>query len=273
MRVSNLRKTFTKIIFLSLLTALSGCSRAEPDPKLSGADREGGELTISAAISLKDAFDAMGKAFQSATGKKINFNYASSGALQRQIENGAPVDVFASAGEKQMDEINKDGFIDPPTRQDFAKNSIVLVVLRDSNLKIESFDDLRSSEITRIAIGNPKTVPAGQYAEESLKNLTLNEVLKTKLIFAENVRQVLDYVVRGEVDAGIVYATDAKTANDKIREIAVAGDASHSPILYPIAVVKESRQKKAAREFVDFVLSEKGQNILQQFGFTTAMKK
>ncbi len=269
----NLQKTRAKIIFLLILTVVFGCSQGGIDTPSNKESPEAAELTISAAISLKDAFDAIGKAFRSATGKKINFNYASSGALQRQIENGAPVDVFASAGGKQMDEVENGGFIDPATRRDVAGNSIVLVVPKDSKLKINEFDDLRTVNVKRIAIGNPKTVPAGQYALESLQTLSLGDELKTKLIFAENVRQVLDYVMRGEVDAGIVYGTDAKSAEANLIQIAIADEESHSPILYPIAIVKESKQTKAAQEFVDFVLSERGQEILRQFGFKAAVRK
>jgi molybdate transport system substrate-binding protein len=230
-------------------------------------------LTVSAAISLKDAFDEIGKAFESKNGKKINFNYGASGTLQRQIENGAPVDVFASAGEKQMDELEKRGFVVSGTRRDFAQNSLVLIVPKNSKLNIQTFNDLTKSEVQKIAVGNPKTVPAGQYAEESLAKMNLQSALQSKLIQAENVRQVLDYVVRGEVDAGIVYATDALDAKENIIVVATVENSSHSPILYPLAITKNSNQTQAAQEFTDFVISLEGQEILKKYGFKGAAEK
>ncbi|MEZ5344651.1 MAG: molybdate ABC transporter substrate-binding protein [Pyrinomonadaceae bacterium] len=256
-----------------MLAVFSGCASESPGDPSNESSKSADEITISAAISLKDAFSAIGNAFTAANGIKVRFNFASSGALERQIENGAPVDVFASAGEDQMDRILKKGFIDPASKSDFAQNSIVLITPADRSLKISSFEDLRRDDVLRIAIGNPKTVPAGQYAEETLNNLKLSEPIKKKLILTENVRQVLDYVVRGEVDAGIVYSTDARAAGENIKVPAIASESDHSPIVYPIAVVKETKTGTAARAFVDFVLSEKGQKILQEFGFRSAQKK
>lgn len=230
-------------------------------------------LTVSAAISLKDAFDEIGAAFQAKTGKKIDFNYGASGALQQQIETGAPVDVFAGAGEKQMDELAAKNLIDNASRKDFASNSLVLIIPKNSGSTLSGFEILARPEVRKIAVGNPKTVPAGQYADEVFERLNLKKDLQNKLIFAENVRQVLDYVARGEVDAGIVYQTDAKTADDKVYVLATAPENSHSPILYPIALIKNGEQKQSANEFLDFVLSAEGQQILQKYGFRSAMEK
>ncbi|MCB1026059.1 MAG: molybdate ABC transporter substrate-binding protein, partial [Acidobacteria bacterium] len=231
------------------------------------------DLTISAAVSLKEAFDEIGNAYAKSSGRRINFNYGSSGALQRQIENGAPIDVFASAGEKQIEELGNAGFIEVTTRRNFAMNSIVLIVPAVSNKHIRSFEDLRKIEVEKVAIGNPKTVPAGKYAEEALRKFNLAEAVASKLVLAENVRQVLTYVERGEVDAGIVYSTDLRSADGKVTAVAAAADASHSPILYPIALVRDGRNKRASQDFVDFVLSREGQKILEKFGFKPAIKK
>ena len=222
-------------------------------------------LTVSAAISLKDAFDEIGKAFSAKMRKTMYFNYGASGILQQQIESGAPVDVFASAGERQMNELEKHGLIFPETRKDFAGNSLVLIVPKDSN--IETFNDLTEPQAQKIAVGNPLTVPAGQYAEESLAKLNLKDALQAKLIQAVNAQQVLDYVTRGETDAGIVYTTDAQTAKEYVKIAATIDENSHSPILYPIAVVKDSKNSQAAKEFIDFVMSAEGQQILQKYGF------
>lgn len=256
-----------KIVFIFLFLIFCACENQDSSNKTAET------LTVSAAISLKDAFDEIGREFQSKSGKKINFNYGASGALQTQIENGAPVDVFAGAGEKQMDELERVGFIQTDSRRDFAKNSLVLIVPKDSKINIQNFNDLTKSEVQKIALGNPKTVPAGQYAEESLKNQNLQNALQPKLILAENVRQVLDYVLRGEVDAGIVYATDALTAQENVKIIETADENTHSPILYPLAIIAGSKQTQAAKEFVDFVLSARGQEILRRYGFKDAIEK
>ena len=256
------------ILYVLLFLAICSCGQNPAVPNIQHTIDE--NLTVSAAISLKDAFDEIGTAFQTKSGIKINFNYGASGALQQQIENGAPVDVFASAGEAQMDALEQRDFVEATARRDFARNSLVLIVPKSSKLNIETFNDLTKPDVLKIAVGNPKTVPAGQYAEESLTKMNLAAALQSKLITAENVRQVLDYVVRGEVDAGIVYATDAQTAKDTVKVVAIADETSHSPILYPLAIIKEGRQKQAAQKFTDFVLGAEGQSLLRKYGFRGA---
>lgn len=231
-------------------------------------------LTISAAVSLKDVFNEIGELYKSKTGRTVNFNFGASGALQRQIETGAPVDVFASAGAKQMDELAAKNLIDADSRKDFARNKLVLIVPQNSNLNIENFDELSGLKVQKIAVGNPKTVPAGQYTEQLLEKNNLKNALQSKLIFAEDVRQVLDYVVRGETDAGIVYETDAKSAEGKIKiAAAAAAETDHDPILYPIALIKDGKQKQSAKEFLDLILSAEGQKILQKYGFSNVNGK
>ncbi len=261
-----------RFYFVLFVFILCGCAKNENSSVNNNSQNSAG-LTVSAAISLKDAFDEIGKAFQTKGGAKINFNYGASGALQQQIESGAPVDVYASAGERQMDALEKRGFVIPETRSDFAGNSLVLIVPKNSKLNIQTFNDLTKSEVQKIAVGNPKTVPAGQYAEESLTKLNLKDVLQSKLITAENVRQVLDYVARGEVDAGIVYATDAQAAKDNVNIVAAAAESSHSPILYPLAIIAGSKQTQTARDFTGFILGANGQEILRKFGFKGAAEK
>lgn len=229
-------------------------------------------LTVSAAASLKNAFDEIGELYRAKTGVTISFNYASSGALQKQIETGAPVDAFASAGERQMNELAGKNLIDMESHRNFARNTLVLIVPSDSKLSISAFSDLTKSEVQKIAVGNPKTVPAGQYAEETFIKMNLQTALQPKLLFTEDVRQVLDYVARGEADAGIVYATDA-AATTKVRVVATADASSHASILYPIAVIKDSGQKQAAKEFINLVVGAEGQTILRKYGFAGASEK
>jgi molybdate transport system substrate-binding protein len=226
-----------------------------------------GEILVSAAISLKNAFEEIGSIYEKRTGIKVRFNLGASGLLQKQIESGAPVDVFASAAEKQMDELQARGLIFADTRRNFARNALVLVVPANAENQIHSFADLGGPGVTRVAIGNPKTVPAGQYAQDSLANLKLWDKLQSRLVLAENVRQVLDYVERGETDAGIVYASDVSAAHGMVAVAAQAPKDSHSPILYPIAVVKGASGRIAAQRFLDLTLSDEGQSILAKYGF------
>ena len=225
------------------------------------------EITVSAAASLRDAFVELGAVYEKQTGVKPNFNFAASGVLQQQIETGAPVDVFASAGQQQMDAVQKKGLLLDETRQDFTGNSLVLIVPANSKLGIKSFQDIAEDKVGRIAIGNPKTVPAGQYAQDSLTAMKLWDKLQPRFIPAENVRQVLDYVSRDEVDAGFVYSSDAAVAEGKIRVVARAPKETHEPITYPIAVLKDSGDKDAAVKFVELTQSKTGKDILEKYGF------
>jgi molybdate transport system substrate-binding protein len=258
------------LLFVLLLLSLGGCRENSPASGNTPPNQEA--LTISAAVSLKDAFNEIAGLYKAETGRGVNFNFGASGALQRQIETGAPVDVFASAGARQMDELAGKSLVETATRRDFARNALVLIVPPDSRINLTNFSELNQQEVQKIAVGNPKTVPAGQYTEQLFEKMNLKSVLQPKLILAEDVRQVLDYVVRGETDAGVVYATDAQIAGGKIRVAATASEDSHDPILYPIAVVKDSKQKEAAQRFLDLVLSPEGQNIFRKYGFTTALK-
>ncbi len=225
-------------------------------------------ISVAAAISLRDALSSAAKQYKAETGDEVEFSFASSGQLANQILNGAPVDLFISAANKQIDELSKAGTIDDATRKVVAGNSLVLIVPADSKSPPDSLTALKGNGIARIAIGEPRTVPAGQYAQEALKHAGVIEAIKEKLIFGANVRQVLDYVQRGEVSAGLVYATDAKIAGDKVRVAATVDSAEHEPIVYPAAIVKASKKAGAAKKFLDFLLSEKGQAALKEFGFS-----
>jgi len=233
----------------------------------SGIAAQRGEILVSAAISLKNAFEEIGSIYEKQTGIGGRFNLGASGLLQKQIETGAPVDVFASAGEKQMDELQSQGLIISETRRNFARNALVLAVPAHSEISLHSFADLARMEVARVAIGNPKTVPAGQYAQEALKNLSLWDTLQSRLVLAENVRQVLDYVTRGEVEAGIVYASDLTEVHGEATVAAYAPEESHAPIQYPVAVVRETRNRTDAQGFIELVLSSTGQAVLRKYGF------
>ena len=224
-------------------------------------------ITVSAAISLKNAFEEIGKLYSSQHGTQCVFNFGASGDLMRQIVGGAPVDIFASAAQKDMDDAEKQGAIVTGTRVDFAGNTVVLIVPADAKTSLTSFEGLRSAEIKKIAAGNPKTVPAGRYAEEVFSSYGILPSVKDKLIYAENVRQVLDYVARGEVDAGVVYATDAAARPKEAKIVAAAREGSHKPVVYPIAVVKGTKSEADAKAFISLVVSQEGKRILEKHGF------
>lgn len=226
------------------------------------------EVTLSVAVSLKEVTEELGRDFMAAhPGVMLRYNFGASGDLQKQIEAGAPVDVFLSAAQRQMDELEKQRLIVTASRRAFARNALVVIKPADSRVDISKASDLVEARVARIAIGNPKSVPAGQYAEESLRTLGLWECLQPKLVFAENVRQVLDYVARGEVDAGFVYATDAAARAQGVKEAFRPPDDSYRPIVYPGAIVTTSKQPALGQAFLDLLGSPQGRNVLSRFGF------
>jgi len=230
-----------------------------------GAAVQAQELVVSAAASLTNAFQAVGQAFeQSQPGAKVIFNFAASGPLLAQIQQGAPVDVFASADQETMNKAA--GLIAAPTRADFAANTLVLILPLASTQAPKALGDLANASIQRISTGTPATVPVGRYTMEAVEKAGLTAALQPKWIFGESVRQVLNYVARGEVDAGFVYRTDAMIERDKTR-IAFTVPTT-TPVTYPIAQVAASRNPALAKDFIAFVRGPSGQDILQRFGFS-----
>ena len=226
------------------------------------------EMIVSAAISMKEAMEGIGRQFQGAhPGVVLRYNFGGSGELQRQIEAGAPADVFISASEAQMEALARQGLILVASRSNFARNIVTVLVPLDSRPDLRRAADLRRPEVRRIALGNPKTVPAGQYAEQSLRSLGLWETVRPKVVYAENVRQVVEYVARGEVDAGFAYVTDLAVRRDAVREAFRPPEDSHQPITYPAAVVAASRAPRLAEAFVAFLSSPAAQAILSRLGF------
>jgi len=226
------------------------------------------EMTISAAISMKEAVEALGKRFmQGRSGLTLRYNFGSSGELQKQIEAGAPVDVFVSAAQRQMDELDRRGLIVPASRRVFARNVLVAIKPADSALDLAKPADLLDARVRRIVIGNPRTVPVGQYTEESLRALGLWDRVHPKLVFAENVRQALDYVARGEVDAGFVYTTDATLRRERVKEAFRPPEDTYRPVTYPAAVVKDSKHPALAQAFVELLVGPDGRAVLGRLGF------
>jgi molybdate transport system substrate-binding protein len=242
-------------VLLAVLLATTGQAQAQ-------------EVTLSAAISMKDVVEELGRGFMAARpGVTLRYNLGSSGELQKQIEAGAPVDLFISAAQRQMDELEKKGLIAASTRRVFARNVLTVIKAADSRLDLGKPADLLDARVTKIVVGNPRTVPAGQYAEESLRALGLWDRLQPKLVFSENVRQALDYVARGEVDAGFVYTTDAVTRGTRVKEAFRAPEDTYRPVLYPAAVVAAARNATLAEAYLDLLLSREGQAVLRRHGF------
>lgn len=225
------------------------------------------EIVVSAAASLTNAFQAIGQAWEKANpGHKATFNFAASGALLAQMQQGAPVDVFASADQPTMDKAAAAHLIAPGSRADFVKNELVLVVPAKSALAPKALGDLGSADYRRIAAGTPASVPVGRYTMNVVEQAGLAAPLQAKWIYGESVRQVLDYVARGEVDAGFVYRTDALVKKDETRVALVVP--TTSPVTYPIAQLAASKQPAAAQSFIAFVKGPQGQQILDGFGFS-----
>lgn len=226
-------------------------------------------ITVSAAASLTDAMKDIAAKFEAANpGDTVQLNFGASGALYQQIEKGAPVDVFASADENTMSRAEAAGLVVTDSRKSFVKNTLVLIQPANATATVGSLAALRADDVQRIAVGNPASVPVGRYTKGALEASSDWAALQSKLIMAQNVRQALDYVARGEVDAGFVYGTDAALMKDKVKVSYTVP--VEKPVSYPIAVLKHGQDKAAAQRFVDLVLSADGQAVLAGYGFEPA---
>lgn len=224
------------------------------------------QLTVSAAASLNNVFTELAPKFEAGKpGVTLRFNFAASGVLLQQVAQGAPVDVLASADQATVTRGIEQKLLDADTRRDFARNTVVLVMPVQGAPDVKTLADLASPSVKRIAIGKAATIPAGRYAKESLDSARLWAVLEPKFIFADNVRQVLDYVARGEVDAGFVYRTDAAVGAGKVKLVLTAE--GHTPVSYPVVVVSESRNKALARDFIAFLSTPVALEALAKHGF------
>ena len=256
------------LIFNCLFFGLiSGCAR---DSDRNTAKTT--ELTISAAASMQNVLEDIKILYnQKYLRAKITFNFGSSGSLQHQIEQGAPVDIFVSAAPQQMNELAERKLLRDNTRRDLVKNQMVLVVSKDESA-IANFDDLREESTELIALGEPESVPAGSYAREILTSLEIIDRVKQKTVYGKDVRQVVNYVATGNTDAGIVYRTD--TVNDRrIKIVAIAPETIHSPVVYPVAIIKESKNLQAARQMLDFLFTPEAQAVFERHGFMPVESK
>ncbi|WP_246132143.1 molybdate ABC transporter substrate-binding protein [Paenibacillus hemerocallicola] len=261
---SNFRST---VVIISLLSvALLGCgTKKEPT---AAADRT--ELTISAAASLTDALNEVKATYEQQNKTiRLNFNFGASGALQQQIEQGAPADLFLSAASKNMKALIDKQLIDPARNKTWLINELVVAVAADGKSGVRSIGDLQQKDVMHLALGEPQTVPAGTYAKEALTYAKLWDALQTKLVYGKDVRQVLTYVETGNAEAGFVYKTDA-LGSSKVKVAFSVDPNAYTPIEYPAGVVKATKHSKEAGDFYTYLQSKEALDIFVKYGFTVA---
>lgn len=267
----SLRLLLSLFLVIFILSA-AGCGKVTQNPPEIQKAKVPVTLTVSAAASLTDAMNEIKKLYTDENSNvTININYGASGALQQQIEQGANVDIFFSAAVKQVDALSKKGLLLEDTKKNILENTVVLITKNDFS-GISDFKDLTSSKINHVALGEPASVPAGQYAEEILKTLNILDQVKAKAVYAKDVRTVLNWVETGNAEAGIVYGTDAKASN-KVKVVATASkDLYKTPVVYPAAVIKASKNPDAAKELMKFLASDKAKQVFEKYGFTYILK-
>lgn len=257
-----MKKLFMAICAACLL--LTGCGGGQSAEKKTA---EPVELHVAAAASLTDAMKELAELYaKDNPDVKLVFNFGSSGALQQAIENGGETDLFFSAAQKQMNALDEAGELAEGTRQDLLINEVVLIVPKDDALGIKTFEDMTRDDVKHVALGEPKGVPVGQYSEEILTNLGILDAVKAKAVYGSDVRQVLSWVETGDAECGIVYATDA-AVSDKVTVAAIAPADSHKPVIYPAAVIKDSKHLDAAKAFLTFVGTEAAKAVFEKYGF------
>ena len=256
-------KYFTAIALMLMFTVLLGCATEKQKPI---------ELSVFAAISLTDALSEIGTAFTTESGIQVFYNFAASTTLQRQIEKGAPADVFISASPRQVIALEANGMLEAESRRNLLTNQLVIVSDENAEISVDTPAHLTASDISRIAIGHPSIVPAGAYAQEALTHFGLWETLHSKLIFGVDVRATLAYVTSGNVDVAIVYKTDT-VLSDTVTELYHVPPEAYTPIIYPAVVMKNSPQKQLARTFINYLQSVEKSEIFEKHGFTVLALK
>jgi molybdate transport system substrate-binding protein len=259
-----MKKLFPLLFTLMMLAlVISGCS-ANDQTNTSGGQKKV-DLTVSAAASLQDALtDIKGNFEKEHPNVIINFNFGASGALQQQISQGAPVDLFFSAAEDKFQKLVQDGLIEKKNGIDLVGNDLVLVVPKDSNEGIKTFEDL--IQVKKMALGTPESVPAGQYGKETLEKLNIWTKVAGKVVYSKDVRQVLTYVETNNVDAGVVYKTDA-LSSQKVKIVATAKENTHDPIIYPVGIIKNSPHLKEAQLFYRYLQNGTSMKTFEKYGF------
>ncbi len=257
------------VIMLLAIVGVTGCGNG--DEQLT-AETPTTELTIAAAASLTDAANELATTYTAEHPEiKITYSFAASGTLQKQIEEGAPIDLFVSAGKSQMDALVNKDLVEEDSLQNLLGNELVLIAPQDSI--ISGFDSLTGESVGKIGIGTPESVPAGKYAQETLTTMQLWDKLQDqgKFVMAKDVREVMTWVETGNVDAGLVYRSDTVVGKGiKIVEAAPAG--SSKPIVYPMAVIASSKHPQEAAAFEAFLASDEAMEVFKKYGFTNVPK-
>lgn len=262
--------TFLSGVFLSLLLVI-GCHQTTTTyhSPASDADVPSTNLTISIAATLIDAMKEIKPLYgKQKSNVNLIYNFASSGTLQQQIEQGAPFDVFFSGGTKQMDALQQKGLLVDGTRKNLLENQIALIVPKNS-IGITDFKDLTNTGVRKVALGEPKSTTIGQLTEEVLTALKIFDQVKAKAVYAKDVRQALRYVESGNTDAGIVFFSDAKSSQ-KVKRVEIAPPTTHSSIVLPIAILKSSKNVNSAKDFIQFLSSNQAKTVFKNQGFTLA---
>ena len=260
-----MKKFFAVMAMMCLL--LTGCGGGNTETPKSDSKAEPVELHVSAAASLTDTMKELASVYEKDNPNvKLVFNFGSSGALQQAIENGGATDLFFSAAQKQMDALEKSGNLADGTRKNLLLNEVVLIVPKDDAKGIKTFEDMTRDDVRHIALGEPKGVPVGQYTEEILTNMNILDAVKAKAVYGSDVRQVLSWVETGDADCGIVYATDA-AVSDKVNVVAVAPKDSHKPVIYPVAIIKDTKNLDDAKKFLEFVGTDVAKKVFEKYGF------
>ncbi len=254
------------LLFIFILFQISGCGNQKTDH----------EITVSVAASLQESINEIKNNYnQIRSDVKVIINYGSSGTLQNQIEQGAPVDLFISAGVRQMDSLESKNLLIENTRLDLLGNELVLVTAKDketdknkANVEVTSLNDLNKPGIKQIGVAIPETVPAGKYTQEALVNLGYWDSLQSKFVFAKDVKQVLAYVETGNVDAGFVYFSDSKSSN-KVDIMLNVPENLHETIIYPAAIMTDTKNKEDAEDFMKYLQGSEAKKVFIKYGFKT----
>lgn len=267
-------------IILTLLVVLAlfftGCnstntgkdttSSTNAKPAVKELTKKGATVNVSAAASLSEALTEIQTEYAKKSKDTLQFNFAGSGSLQKQIQEGAPCDLFISASKAHMDTLEEEALIDSASRKDILGNTLTLIASKEKVDVIKGIDSLTSADVKSISIGEPETVPAGKYAEQCFKKLGILEQVKDKLVLAKDVKQVLEYVETGNVDFGLVYKSDAMLL-EKDEVLADMPTDSYDPIVYPAALIKTSQQADAATTFYEFLQTDYAKGVFEKYGF------
>lgn len=264
-------------LVLSMILVMAGCGTAAKDHTASqAADKNTPtsaaaktvELTVSAAASMTEALEEIQEDYKTKYPNiTLNFNFGASGALQQQIEQGAPADLFLSAAAKNMEALVDKQLIDANQQKNVLSNELVVVVSADGQVPVAGFADLSKSDIKNIAIGIPESVPAGSYAKEALTKTNFWDSLQSKIVQGKDVRQVLQYVATGNADVGFVYKTDALTS-DKVKVAFAVDPATYTPVEYPIGIVKATKHRKEAENFYAYLQTQEALDVFEKYGFS-----